>query len=442
MILRSCVSARALLSFGLMNAPHITAWTAALLISLSIRAADPAAPGAAVPDAAWPQHHGPGRTNLSPETGLLTQWPVGGPKMLWENADCGTGYSGIVIADGLIFTAGNFGDEEMIVALDMDGRPAWKTPSGPAWTKASPGSRSTPTYSDGAVFMLNPQGRLTACEARTGRVLWTVELEERFGAGWGVWGLAENVQVADGRVYCMPGGVKGRVVALDRRTGATIWANTEIQHSAAYCSPTFLTHGGIRQWVSMTQKSVVSLDPGTGRLLWTVPLAPRSPQNSLTPVYRDGCIFVACGHSSGGTLIRITDDSRSASVAWHREELDNCHSGSILVDGMLFGAACRQGGKRFYCVDFATGASFQEDRTMGKVGLTWADGMIYALGYQGAMFLLKVKPRGFDIVSRFDLPRRPANTYLAHPVVCNGRLHLRGDGRLFVYDIRRPKDAR
>lgn len=386
--------------------------------------------------AAWPQHHGPGRTNLSPETGLLKRWPEGGPRLLWEYAECGKGYSGLVTADGKIFTAGNFDETEMIVALDMDGRFLWKTSSGPAWTGASPGSRSTPTWYDGAVYLLNPAGRLTACEAKTGRVLWTVDTVERFEAKWGIWGLAENLLVDDGRVYCMPGGSKGRVVALDAKTGATVWANTEIEHSAAYCSPTIITHNGVRQWVSMTQKSVVSLDPAAGRLLWTVPFVPRSPQNALTPVYRDGCIFVACGHSSGGSLIRIADDSKSAAAVWRREELDNCHSGSILIGEQLFGASCRLGGKRFYCVNFATGESIQEDRTMGKVGLTWADGMIYALGFQGTMHLVEVKARGFEIVSRFDLPRRPVNTYLAHPVVFGGRLYLRGDGRLFVYDIR------
>jgi hypothetical protein len=51
------------------------------------------------------------------------------------------------------------------------------------------------------------------------------------------------------------------------------------------------------------------------------------------------------------------------------------------------------------------------------------------------MSLLKVLPQGFEIVSQFELPRRPPNTYLAHPVVCGGRLYLRGDGHLYVYQI-------
>ena len=31
----------------------------------------------------------------------------------------------------------------------------------------------------------------------------------------------------------------------------------------------------------------------------------------------------------------------------------------MLIDGKLFGCACRQGGRQFYCVDFMTGADKQ-----------------------------------------------------------------------------------
>ena len=47
-----------------------------------------------------------------------------------------------------------------------------------------------------------------------------------------------------------------------------------------------------------------------------------------------------------------------------------------------------------------------------------------------------ITPEGFDIVSQFNLPRKPSNYYLAHPVICGGRLYLRGGEKLWVYDIR------
>jgi len=384
----------------------------------------------------WPEHHGPGRTNISSDKGLLKKWPEGGPRKVWTYSQCGRGYSGVTIADGMIFTAGDVDRQEIVIALDMNGKLLWKQPNGDAWRRSSPGSRATPTYSDGAVYHMNPTGRLAAYNAKSGDPLWVVDLVAKFDAKYGIWALAENVVIDGDKVVCMPGGPRGRVVALDKRTGETIWVNTDIAHSAAYCSGRVVTHGGRRQLITMTQKSVVGVDIENGALLWSAPLAPRSPQNSLTPVFEAGYVFVACGHSSGGTLVKPDMASRTAPTVWHREDLDDCHSGALLVDGRLYGTACRLGGKQFYCVDFLTGKDIKVDKTMGKTGITFADGMIYALNFQGTMRLLAVTPDGFEQVSTFELERKPVNTYLAHPVVCGGKLYIRANDDLHAYDVR------
>ena len=392
-------------------------------------AAEAAAPG-------WPEFHGPGRTNISPDTGLLKQWPEGGPPLVWKFSDCGNGYSGVSIADGMIFTAGDFGNQETLLALDMDGKLLWKAPNGEAWTGASPGSRTTPTYSEGALYQMNPQGRLAAFEAKTGKPIWAVDLKAEFDSKFGVWGLAENVIVDGNKVLCMPGGPKGRIVALDKRTGKTLWANTEIQDTAAYCSPLIVTYRGVRQLITMMQKSVAGVEVETGRLVWQAPFVPKSPQNALTPVFHDGQVFVACGHWSGGTVLKIDPEAKTAAPVWFRKELDNCHGGAMLIDGRLYGSACRLGGKNFYCVDFLTGQPIKTDATLGKVGITLADGMMYCLNHRGTVSLLALGPEGFGIVSQFELKRKPDNYYLAHPVVCGGRLYLRGGPDLYAYDVR------
>src|SRR5687767_2178712 len=43
----------------------------------------------------WPQWRGPNRDGVSAETGLLRQWPEGGPKVLWTAAT-GEGFSSVV----------------------------------------------------------------------------------------------------------------------------------------------------------------------------------------------------------------------------------------------------------------------------------------------------------------------------------------------------------
>ncbi len=388
-------------------------------------------------EASWPDFHGPGRTNISPETGLLEKWPKAGPTLVWKYSDCGRGYSGVSIADGMIFTAGDFDEEELLLALDLEGKLLWKTANGASWRGASPGSRTTPTFSEGRLYHMSPHGRLACFESRTGKEVWAVDLKERFDARFGIWSLAENVLVDGDRVLCTPGGPKGRVVALDKHTGKTRWTNTEIRDTAAYCSPRIVTHDGVRQMLTLFQRTLAAVEVESGELVWSAPFVPRSPQNALTPLYRDGHVFVACGHSSGGTVMKIDAERGTAEPVWHRRDLDNCHGGALLIDGLLYGCGCRQGGKQFYCVDFMTGKTVKLDSTLGKVGVTCADGHIYALNHQGTVSLIRPdRDEGFEIVSQFNLPKRRSNTYLAHPVVCGGRLYLRGEEHLYCFDVR------
>jgi hypothetical protein len=46
----------------------------------------------AVSTSDWSQWRGPERNGISKETGLLKQWPEGGPKLLWQLNDIGDGY--------------------------------------------------------------------------------------------------------------------------------------------------------------------------------------------------------------------------------------------------------------------------------------------------------------------------------------------------------------
>ena len=47
----------------------------------------PQLPGSEVESgSSWPEFHGPGRTNISPEKDLLKSWPEGGPPLVWKCA--------------------------------------------------------------------------------------------------------------------------------------------------------------------------------------------------------------------------------------------------------------------------------------------------------------------------------------------------------------------
>ena len=389
----------------------------------------------------WPQFGGPRRDSISRETGLLKKWPKEGPRLIWKYSECGKGFSGVSIAEGKIFTAGDFGKREMLIALTLDGKLLWTSPNGGSWRGSSPGSRTTPTYVDGVLYHMNPNGRVAAYRAESGKEIWAVDLKKRFEARFGVWALAENVIVEGDKVLCLPGGKKALAAALDKKTGKTIWTTTGLADPAAYCSPVVATHKGVRQMITMTAKSVISVDVATGKLLWTYPYPMGVPQHATPPVYHDGHVFVACGHSTGGTLLRINPNGRGVTRVWHMRKFDNCHGAVIHIGGRLYGSGCRLGGKGFYCVDFLTGKTIGTNRTVGKVSILHADGMLYGLNHKGPMYLMEITAGGVKVVSRFDMPgKRKTNVYLAHPVICGGRLYLREGNNLYAHDIRAKAD--
>ena len=78
----------------------------------------------------WPQWRGPNRDGISAETGLLSAWPSGGPKAVWKINGLGAGYSSFSIVNGRMYTQGQRGNQEFVMALDVKtGNKIWETPT-------------------------------------------------------------------------------------------------------------------------------------------------------------------------------------------------------------------------------------------------------------------------------------------------------------------------
>ena len=56
----------------------------AFLIALSFSLLIPTNADAQIKNGDWPQWRGPGRDAIATEKGLLTEWPKGGPTLLWD----------------------------------------------------------------------------------------------------------------------------------------------------------------------------------------------------------------------------------------------------------------------------------------------------------------------------------------------------------------------
>jgi outer membrane protein assembly factor BamB len=185
-------------------------------------------------------------------------------------------------------------------------------------------------------------------------------------------------------------------------------------------------------------RSVVSVDVRTGRLLWRHEHKTPYGMNVTTPIVRDGRVLASSGYGAGGRLLEILPGGKGVRQAWLATDLDNCHTGVLLIDGLLYGSGCRTSEKGFACVDFKTGKTLWIDRALWKVSVTFADGLLYALGHEGRMSLVEIGPKGCRVISAFDLPKKDRYECLAHPVVCGGRLYIRQAETLTAFEVRAP----
>ncbi|MDD4870978.1 MAG: PQQ-binding-like beta-propeller repeat protein, partial [Kiritimatiellae bacterium] len=229
----------------------------------------------ASPEPGWPQWRGPRRDGICDETGLLQQWPEEGPKLVWKISGVGRGYSAPIVTGGRIYVAGDVGDELRIFAFDLDGKRIWQAKNGKSWKGQSPGSRASCTFSAGKIYHMNAHGRVVCLEAATGNEVWTVNVLERFEGKNITWGISENLLVDGNNVIVTPGGVKGLMVALDKKTGTTVWNSDALRlgksdlsahervptpagevDSAGYVSPLLFSLGGRRHLVSCSSRHI------------------------------------------------------------------------------------------------------------------------------------------------------------------------------------------
>ena len=384
----------------------------------------------------WPQHRGLGRDNISTEKGLLDQWPEGGPKLAWQQKGLGEGYSAVSIAHGKLYTMGNQGDDEMLLALDVaTGKPLWGTKTGGRAYREGQGNgpRGTPTIDDDRVYALGATGDLICVGANKGEVVWHKNILTEYGGNNIVWGMSESVLIDGKNVICCPGGKEATIVAIDKMSGRDVWKSVvQGTPQAAYSSPILVEYQGERMYVNYVHTAVVAIRAKDGNVLWGHPQSANGTANCSTPLYADGQIFTASGYGTGGALFKLTKDGK-AKLEYSTKEMVNHHGGMVILDGHIYGFD----EQILKCIDLKTGKVVWKDRSVGKGSLTCADGHLYLRSENGPVALCVATTKGYEEKGRFDPPNRSEKPAWSHPVVCDGRLFLRDMDSIAVYDVKK-----
>jgi outer membrane protein assembly factor BamB len=399
----------------------------------------------------WPQWRGPNRDGLSRDTGLLSSWGPSGPPLAWKANGLGVGFSSVAVAGGRIYTMGDRGGVQSLVALaQADGRAVWSARVGPTWDDQMGGPRGTPTVDGDAVYAIGTEGDLVCVEAASGRERWRKSLPRDFGGRMmSMWKFSESPLVDGDRVVVTPGGPAAYMVALDKRTGRELWrtpappSGPRGREGAGYSSVVVSSGGGVRQYVQLGGRGLLGVRASDGKLLWSYNRVANDVANIPTPIVKDDLVFASTGYQAGSVLLRLVASAGSVEARevyfLEARTLQNHHGGLVLVGDHVYGGHGHNRGFPI-AVELATGkvawGGDIRNAGSGSAAVTYADGHLYFRYQNGIVMLIEATPAGYREKGSFTIPNVSQPSW-PHPVITGGKLYLREQDTLYVYDVRR-----
>jgi outer membrane protein assembly factor BamB len=402
---------------------------------------------------AWPQFRGPTGDGIAtvpgePQTrGLPIRWSET-ENVAWKTAIPHQGWSTPVVMDGRVWltTATPDGHDFFVICVDAATGEIRRNeklfhsdnpePLGnPMNGYASP----SPAIEPGRVYVhFGSYG--TAClDTKTFEILWKrTDLPCRHYRGPG----SSPIVFENLLILTMDGVDVQYLVALDKKTGATVWKTDrtadwddldengkprdEGDLRKAYSTPLVVDVNGARQMLSVGAKAVYGYDPTTGREIWKAPTPGFS--GAASPIYGRGLAYMVSGFGKT-ELLAIRPDGRGdvggTHVAWKTGSMVPQTPSPVLVGDLFF--MINDTGN-LTCLEAATGRQVWRERVRGNyaASLLYADGRIYCFSREGRATVVKAA-REYEVVATNVL----ASGFMASPAVSEKALFLRTKEHLY-----------
>jgi outer membrane protein assembly factor BamB len=408
----------------------------------------------------WPQWMGPRRDNVWRETGVITRFPEGGPKVVWRTAVAG-GYAGpAVVGDSLYmmdyisdkkektdnFERETYSGVERVLCLNSEtGKLKWKHEYPVKYTISYPaGPRSTPVVEGGKVYALGAEGNLWCLDAGSGEVVWSKDFHQDYGTKTALWGYASHPLIVDDMLISVVGGEGSQAVAFDKNSGKEKWRALSAPEQG-YSPPTLIEAGGARQLLFVRPTALSSVDPATGHEHWSVPYDTTNGLVVMSPIQWGDYLYVG-GFSNKSLLVKLAADKPAAEIVWRdKPAIAAINVQPTTKDNVLYGVD-QKGVLR--AVELPDGKKLWETpKPMGERPANSGTAFIIPHGDDYWMFvetgdlvIAKLSPQGFEEIDRAHViePTNQAfgrNVVWCMPAFAHKRAFIRNDKECICVDL-------
>jgi outer membrane protein assembly factor BamB len=349
---------------------------------------------------------------------LETDWATHPPKELWRR-EIGGGWSSFAIVGNYAVTQEQRGENELVTCYRAEtGEPVWTHADvarfDPIDFKGSVGGigpRATPTIVGERIFTQGGTGIVNCLDARTGKVIWSHDTAEEFGAPVLVWGKSGSPLVADEMVVVSVGApsidmppdpnYNSSLVAFDIETGDVRWAAGK--RRAAYASPIVAELAGERQVVVINESWVTSHRASDGEVLWEHPWGYENDESASCPQpipLDDDRLFLSKGYGVGASLLEInrdTDGKLGLEPLWNppiKKAMKTKFSNVVMRDGFVYGLD----DVLLECIELDTGRirwKKRRDPEFGHGQIMLVGNTILVLSETGELALVEATPEEY-----------------------------------------------
>ena len=386
------------------------------------------------PEPLWPAFRGPERDGVIPGLRIATDWQANPPAELWRRA-VGPGWSSFVVADGLLYTQEQRGEDEIVSAYRTDtGQPVWMHKDKVRFWEALAGAgpRSTPALHDGKIYSLGATGLLNTLDADDGSLIWSRNAAEDTSAPTPEWGFSSSPLVVDGLVILHTGGPDDKgVVAYDAVDGEPRWFASASRNS--YSSAHLANLGGMEQWLLITDSGVAGYGIGDGQMLWQHEWPLPNGARVVQPAFvGETGVLIGTGFGYGLRRIDVQYDGGAWQVdeGWTATGLKPYYNDFVVHKGHAYGFD----GRILAAVELETGERAWKGGRYGSGQLVLLpdQDLLVVLSERGEVALVSADPSGFSELAK--IPAIQGKTW-NHPVIADGVLYVRNGEEMAAFRL-------
>jgi len=402
----------------------------------------------------WPAWRGPTGTGVATDTDLPTRWSTN-EHVRWQSPLPERGNSTPIIWGGRVFVTQAIEKEHRRTLMCFDranGRRLWQ--SGLTYLEKEATHSTNPFCSaspvtDGQRVMAWFGSAGLYCYDLDGKELWLRDL----GRQSHIWGNASSpVLHGDLCILNFGPGERTFLIALDKRTGKTVWQVDEpggnsgekqagqekIEWVGSWSTPIVIAAGGHLELILSWPRRVVAFEPESGRELWAC--RGLNPLAYTSPLHADGVVVCMGGFNGSSLAVKAggRGDVTETRRLWHVPKTKQRIGSGVIAGGHIYilddpGVA--------ECIELLTGKVVWEERLKGPgaksdswSSMVLSGDKLYVVNQSGDTFVFKASPK-FELLATNPL----GETTMASLAVADGDIFIRTYDHLWcIAESRKP----